>query len=190
MHLFRQRIRQTGERSVIKRMCALVLVLALLLEISGTLPGFLLSPLVTKADAAVSFTYQPGSMGAAVLPRDDVFSLARLRTLEEANPSVVLNINDRFSLTSASNILGGGKPKLSGVGKWSANFQWSPKNTDSVVNHLLRQANDLEVLWTGSYMRIDGGNPSALVWYYGNEDYLLIYGHSYDTLRVGRGPFV
>lgn len=39
-------------------------------------------------------------------------------------------------------------------------------------------------------MRIDGGNPSALVWYYGNEDYLLIYGHSYDTLRVGRGPFV
>lgn len=193
MHLFRQRIRQTGERSVIKRMCALVLVLALLLEISGTLPGFLLSPLVTKADAAVSFTYQPGSMGAAVLPRDDVFSLARLRTLEEANPSVVLNINSKFSLQSSSNLLSGAPSlggTLSGAGNWKANYQWNPKNDQKVKDHLLNQAMDLELLWTGSYKRTDKGNPSAQVWYYGNEDYLLIYARSYYNLRIGRGSFV
>ena len=176
-----------------RRICALVLILGLLLESSGVVPNFMLSPFVLKADAADTFTYQPKSFGVSVLPKEEVFSLSKLRELEDGNPTVVLNINHLFSRQKANNILSN-NPKigdlLTGVGSWSANYQWNPNNTAAVKNHLLNQAMDLEVLWTGSYMRSNSGNPSAQVWYYGNEDYLLIYARNYDTLSIGRGTFV
>ena len=193
MHLLKKRKLKSAGTGVGKRICALALALALLLELSGVLHGTRLSPLVTMADAADGFTYQPGTLGAAVLPKDDVFSLAKVQALEAANPSVVLNINSKFSRSSTSNVVGN-NPTLGGelksVAPWEANFQWNAKEDVKIREHLLDQAMDLEVLWTGSYRRTDKGSPSAQVWYYGNEDYLLIYGHSYDTLSIGRGSFV
>ena len=179
------------KRSLGRRICAMALAAVLVFELSATLPGGY-APYVSAED--VTFTYQPASMGLSVIPRDDVFSLAKLRQLESSSPASVLNINSLFSRGSYSNILGGSAPKisdtLSGTKAWNANFTWKPSGNNKVNSHLLNQAMDLEVFWSGSYTRTNAGDPSAQVWYYGNEDYLLIYGHSYDTLSIGRGPFL
>ncbi len=179
-----QRSRRFG-----KRLCSLLLALVLLLGLGGTTPGSLLSPLVTRARAEgdSSFTYRPNTMGLAVLPREEVFSLAGVQQLEENDPGVVLNINSCFSLESTSSVLSGGQPKitdeLSGIRPWMVNFSVNV-NTDSrmskVRDHLTNQAMDLEAFWSGSYKRSDLGDPGAVVWYYGNTDYAAGKGGKYS----------
>lgn len=186
--------RQRGG-SIAKRLLSMALALAMLAELCGTGPSFLLSRLVTEANAASGITYLPGTLNAAVLPREEVFSLAQAQRLEADNPTTVgLDINNKFahvrknafydsynkvlySDSCDTNVIysdgnTGIGSELTGNNNWRVTYEWNPdqnSNAAQIRNHLLNQAADLEVFWSGSYTNSDKGQVSATVWYHGNH---------------------
>lgn len=174
-----------------KRLCSLLLALLLLLGLSGTAPGDLLSPMIQRAkaeDDPGGFVYRPNTIGLALLPRDDVLSLAKVQELETKNPGTVLNINSYFALGSFGNVMSPVAPKITddlfGMKNWTASFSVNVQNDSrlaKVRDHLTNQAMDLEAFWSGSYQRSDLGDPAAVVWYYGNTDYAAGKGGKYSN---------
>ena len=183
MQIFKQREKaQTTEprqisKRVWKRLFALVLALGILLELSGAVPSFLRLTFVPDVSAADSFTYKIGSLDAAVLPRDDVFSMKKVQKLEADNRSsfVRFDVNSKFKLESKSNIVTSENPdigsQLTGNRNWKARYYWNPAFDDPKLKaHLTGMAQDLELFWTGYYVRTDKDSPYVNMWYYGNSD--------------------